>query len=553
MLAGLCVAVAWSHGASAQLRIVTYNTLDKPINFFDNAEFQTIFGAISTESVNGIARPVDILTLQEQQIDSSVNTVQQAADQLNVLHNTDAYTAVFIGSGSDRLGMVYNSDTVDLLDSTLVGVGIRPGLRAQFRPVGYTDAGSDFYVYSTHFKAGSSSSDFSQRATEATNLRNNADALGPGANVIYTGDLNLQSSSDLGYTNFFVAGDGKAVDPTGLSFWGVSTPELMTQSTRTTTLSDGGAAGGNDDRFDFQLVTEEVADGNGFAIITPDSTGSAETSYRAFGNDGNTYNQAINDNTAGRSQPVSVLNALHDFSDHLPVIADYQLPALLDLTVAPTADQAFTGTSVIVSAEVENVAPVTLTNGADQLGYSVTTTGDVLAETVFSDELAVGDGSNTHAWVVDTATAGLKANTFEYTSLSDGVESRTVDVSVEVFDHATASFSGDTAIKNLEIDFGVVELGFSDDRVEDVFSLFNIESTVDFTSALSVGDWTPVSGDTSTLGFLPGFPTAGDLAAGESRLQIVTMDTTTAGVFIATYELEVGDALDAAGALSETL
>ena len=170
---------------------------------------------------------------------------------------------------------------------------------------------------------------------------------------------------------------------------------------------------------------------------------------------------------------MSVLNALHDFSDHLPVVADYQLPALLDLTVAPTADQVFAGTSTVVLAEIENVAPVALTNGADQLDYSVTTTGDVLAATVFNDELAVGDGSSTHAWVVDTATAGLKANTFEYTSLSDGVESRAVDVSVEVFDHATASFSGDSAIKNLEVDFGVVELGFREYRAEEIFSLFN--------------------------------------------------------------------------------
>ncbi|MBB6429688.1 endonuclease/exonuclease/phosphatase family protein [Algisphaera agarilytica] len=550
----MCLAGALHAPAEAQLRIVTYNTLDKPVSLSDDSQFQTIFGAIATEPVNGIVRPVDVLALQEQTLSGSVNTATDIANLLNALHNTTSYSAITTGNGVDRLAIVYNSSTVDLLGSTSIGVGIRPGVRGHFRPVGYTDAGSDFYVYSAHLKAGSSSSDFTTRASEVNNLRNNADALGADANVIFAGDFNLQSSFDDAYQNFFASGNAQAVDPSGLSFWGSSTPELMTQSTRTTTLSDGGVPGGLDDRFDFQLVSEEVANGSGFAIITPESTGSAATSYRAFGNDGTSYNQAINATTTGRSQPASVLNALHDFSDHLPVVADYQLPALLDLDVSITATDVFAGTGVAVLANVDNVAPVATDNAADSLSYSMTATGDVSSNTVFTGDLSVSDTPNSHAWLVDTSAAGQKDSTVSYTSASDGVADRDIDVTVNVFDHATASFASDSVTKSLEIDFGTVELGFSEGQTEDLVTLFNLESTVDFTSALAIdSDWMAVSGDTSTLGFLGTFPVEGDLDAGESRFQVVTLDTTTAGTFSATYELEVGDALEAAGALTETL
>ncbi|MEM6853322.1 MAG: dockerin type I domain-containing protein [Planctomycetota bacterium] len=540
--------------ASAQLRIVTYNTLDKPTTTFDDSQFRTIFGAIASESVNGIARPVDILTLQEQAVGGSINTTADIADELNSLHGTTAYQPLAIGIGSDRLGMVYNSDTVTVLDNRLVSVGIRPAMRTQFRPVGYTDTSTDFYVYSAHFKAGSSGGDRNQRTLEVSNLRGNADALGPDQNVLFTGDFNFGSSFEQGYQDFFDPGNASAVDPTGVTTWnGSLNPEIMTQSTRTSGLSDGGAGGGLDDRFDFQLVTEEVADGGGFAIMTPSSTGVLESSYRAFGNDGVSFNQAINNTTSGRSQPANVLNALHDFSDHLPVVADYQLPALLGIGFDSTADQVFVGTGVALFATVDNVAPVSDDIGADRLNYSVTTSGNVLASSVFGGDLAVSDEANTHAWVLDTSVAGERTGTLAYTSLSQGVDDRQITKSVGVFDHAAGSFSGTGVQTDLTIDFGTVDLGFSQGRTEEVFSLFNLEATAGFTSALSVGSWDAVSGDTQALGLLSLFPVEGDLMAGDSRLQFATLDTTSSGVFSATYELEVGDALQADGALSETL
>lgn len=555
MLIAVLACLGVAETAESQVRIVSYNTLDKPLDSTADAQFRTIFDAIGTETVNGIARPVDVLTLQEQRVfNFNSSTAHDMANELNALYGVSSYQAIVSGSGFDRLGIVYNSATVDLLSSQVIPVGIRPGLRAQFRPTGYTSPESEFYVYSAHFKAGTSSSDISLRATEANNLRNNAATLGADANVIYTGDFNVKSGSEGGYQNFFVASDAKAVDPTGVSSWGFGTADLLTQSTRVSGLSDGGAGGGMDDRFDFQLVTEEVADGEGFAIITPGSTGAATTSYRAFGNDGNTFNQSINSNLIGRSQPVSVLDALFQFSDHLPVVADYQLPAKLSLTTTATTeadnDQVFVGGGAAVFGIIDNIAPVAVDAGADEMDYSIIASGDVAPFPAYTGSLTASDTPNSHVWVYDTSTAGDKTATLEYTSQSTGVSDTQLQRTISVFDHAEGSFDAFSSQQSLTLDFGTLNVGQNGGSIGETFDLFNLESTPGFTSALDVGTWSAVSGDTANFDVLD---LPGTVDAGDSLLQIASVDTSAAGSFSSTWEVTVGDALNITGAQSSTL
>src|SRR4029079_3979821 len=76
-----------------------------------------------------------------------------------------------------------------------------------------------------------------------------------------------------------------------------------------------------DDRFDFQLVSGEMMDGEGMSIIPG--------SYHPFGNNGtHTFNGQI---TTGTGASATVLAALRDSSDHLPVVADYQIPAKMQV------------------------------------------------------------------------------------------------------------------------------------------------------------------------------------------------------------------------------
>ena len=88
---------------------------------------------------------------------------------------------------------------------------------------------------------------------------------------------------------------------------------MHTQSPRTSSFG-GGANGGMDDRFDWLFVSQSILDETS-SMYYVDGT------YCAFGNDGNHFNDAINDGT-NNSVSAEMADALHDASDHLPVYMD---------------------------------------------------------------------------------------------------------------------------------------------------------------------------------------------------------------------------------------
>jgi hypothetical protein len=109
--------------------------------------------------------------------------------------------------------------------------------------------------------------------------------------------------------------DGRLFDPIDrIGHWhnNSSFADVHTQSPRS------GSYGGMDDRFDWIFVSESVL-GETFEINYIDET------YWAVGNDGNHFNQAINDGN-NTSVNDAMADALHDASDHLPVIATFSFP-----------------------------------------------------------------------------------------------------------------------------------------------------------------------------------------------------------------------------------
>ena len=449
----------------AQLRIVSYNTLDNPRNATDDGYFNTIFDAISTKDTNGIAKRVDVMTVQEQTTFSGTSTAERMADLLNTLHGVTSYEADLTGTGGDLVGIVYDSSTVSLEENVNVFTTTRLTYRAKFQPIGYTSSDAAFYVYSSHFKAGSSASDISTRETEGLILKNNANALPQGTNIIYTGDFNFGDSLEIGYLRLLTSGNGQGFDPIDLSSWpGALQAEHMTQSTRTVAFG-GGASGGMDDRFDLQIMTGELLDGEGVSYLGPTSTGlgALSHSYQAFGNDGTSWNQDIKTPTTGRSQPASVLDALHEFSDHLPVVADLQLPSVMDASLlAPAPSMVDLNDIVSVDALVENIADVLAAAGADELDYTLNVSGDLTGGGVIDSTLALS-GGNTHEVFLDTSSLGLKSGTITVASSSLAVENSLFefDIDYEVLvGFLEADFNEDTFVNALDLaqwegDFGL--------------------------------------------------------------------------------------------------
>ena len=448
----LALAIAClSSEAAAQLRVVTYNTANTSGQ--PRASVSTVLEALGDQTKAGFARPIDILTMQEQ---ADVATTTQAyVELLNDLYGAGTYARGTVDgatSGGGRPGVVYNTQSLQLISEVEVNQvntssgAARATLRYQFRPLGYTST-ADFYLYSSHYKASTGSSNEARRGVEATEIRANADALGNGQSIIYAGDLNLYDPDEAAFQALVASGNGQAVDPLGYEGgWGGSSNRAAhTQSPVTTSLYTGQIDGGMDDRFDFQLVSSELVDGAGFDLIAG--------SMWAFGNTGtHTYNSSLSTGSAAAMQALlpgstlteanAVITAVMSASDHLPVVADYQLPAKLSAVATTLPAEVLRGASVAGTLTVTNAAPVAVAAGADSLAYSFTSSGD-LTGSASGSLLATAAGDDL-TFTLTTQAAGTAGGRLTVTTASPQVPVATFteDVSVTVID--TASMTGNT-------------------------------------------------------------------------------------------------------------
>ncbi|MEM6363847.1 MAG: hypothetical protein AAF745_05430, partial [Planctomycetota bacterium] len=188
--------------------------------------------------------------------------------------------------------------------------------------------------------------------------------------------------------------NGEQVDFQIFSFGVPNSPfgvDLASQLTQSPTGQGGSLVGGGiDDRFDFILQSDELLDGEGVASI--------DDSLRAFGNNGSTPNTEIHDGNTIQIDGLTsfttdeVLDALEAASDHLPVITDFQIPAVLDAMVTNIPPQTLLLDEIFdLSVLIENGADVSVAIGADELEFQLLTTGDLIGSDSGID-LALGGG-----------------------------------------------------------------------------------------------------------------------------------------------------------------
>jgi hypothetical protein len=421
-----CASWGAARPAAAQLRIVDYNIAENYNIQTDPGGLDDILAAIGAEVRNGIARPLDVLALQE----SSTNGADAAsvAGILNTLYGAGTYAAASVpgnavSGGNGLPGLVYNTTTVSLIGSPLAfgptGSGPtqqpRSSLRYQLRPVGY-DAAADFYLFNDHYKSDDNSTDAERRRVEAASVRDNADALGEGTHAIYAGDFNVYRDTEPMYVELQSAGPGRAKDPinrpgnwsTSSMSLGPTFRDVHTQSPATVEAFNGQVLQGMDDRFDFQLITDELDDGEGMSIVPG--------SYRPFGNNGtHTWRQAISTGTGAAG---NILTALTQVSDHLPVVADYQLPAKMQVAVGTIPTLVPLGSMTSVNVLVQNIAAALTATSADELDYTLSVTGDLVGgATATANPLAA---ANSHGVTLNAATPGLKSGMINVVASSQG-------------------------------------------------------------------------------------------------------------------------------------
>jgi autotransporter-associated beta strand protein len=561
-----CLLLAWCWLGSltpafGQLRILDYNVgASSSSSPGPRPGMDTVLAAINAQTKPGFARPIDIMLMQEGESTSTTGVAY--ANLLNTITSSTTYMHSVVNgatTGAGRPMAVYNSASVTLISEQAIGVtsssgAARQTLRYQFRPVGY-DASADFYIYNSHLKANDTSTDANRRNVEAQANRANADALGANVNVIYVGDLNLYTASEAAFQTLTAAGNGRAFDPIDqVGNWSDNAAFLPyhTQSPATTAAYPGQVTGGMDDRFDFQLVTGAWLDGRGLDYITD--------SYWAFGNTGtHTLGEAITTGSPSSlqaylpgyslAQSGTILTRLSQVTDHLPVVADYQLPAKMSASLTALPSKVITGAMVSSTLSVSNSAPVSVVQGADRLDYSYSSTGIFTGSGTGSD-MALGSAS-THALVANTATVGLVSGTVSVLATSPQAASPSFSqtATMSVLDHAISSLVSGSTVTTLNIDFGTLTQGTG--TTSQNVSIFNRVGTM---GAM----WTAKLDLDSVVASVPGsiFSTTlspfTNLASGSSRTYGLSMLTTTTGSFSGTYTLNLSDE-DLPGATGQSM
>lgn len=404
----LFLAAGAAFAQTRTLRIVTYNIeADVSTNWFgplpgliappgdtNNTQAGGVLEGIGEEVVNGNAQPLDILALEETTTNSL--TVVPIVNGLNSfygvagMYSYSTYQATQFGgstnngSGNGPNALVYNARTVQLLASVPVdppgGVAdlgsasgeYREVMRYKFAPAGVTASSSNvFYVYVSHYKASSGSSNEAKRRSEAQIIRTNeAIDLPATARVLYVGDYNVDTSGEAGYqtilSNTAPNGiqQGQGIDPLNPAGnpninWSANTSDtniLFMLSEHDYNLEY---------RDDLQLMTTNVYYG------APGGLKYMPGTYHVFANNGlipyyGTVNSGTNtalNNRLVTNGPVFISAAqlyldLTNASDHLPVVADYTVP--VPAPVISAIDSAGTNLVISVTNGITNAVYVLL-------------------------------------------------------------------------------------------------------------------------------------------------------------------------------------------------
>ncbi len=331
------VLIGASPLARAQvLRIVTYNIeADVNGNTAPNTGLFTVLEAVGEQNLNGVQQPIDILGLEE--TTSETATVAPIVKALNSYYGAGASYMMSNVQGKQNGGnttgngpnsLIYNANTVQLVATTgLAGTPNASGvnrqvMRYQFQAIGGT-AAKYFYVYVSHMKSsagGTTTTDLNDRIAEAKLIIADAKSLPAGTSTIYTGDFNMDGSTEVAYQTLTASGTGQGIDPLNVSqddtiTWGSTTHDILTEASTALKYRD-----------DIQFLSPDIYNGTASAALRY-----VPNSFRAFGNNlSTTYGKSVNtsantalNNLQGPITASQALVALTTASDHLPVVADY--------------------------------------------------------------------------------------------------------------------------------------------------------------------------------------------------------------------------------------
>jgi len=449
----VAVALAIQAPPAHAIRVVTWNLLQYPATSLSvrQPNFRTVMAAIHA----------DVLITQE--LDSAAGRDSFLTNVLDVVEPGQWAATSWLTLQSfptvEGGAVFYKPSKVTVSGlSTIATSGPRDVLVCLLKPVGYTATAASTRLYSIHLKAGGpGTADSTTRRNECNDLRNALNLVPAGTNLLLGGDSNFYGTFEGGYarlTENQADNDGRLFDP--LAVYGVvgtwnnnsAYAVFDTQCPCNTGCGTNFSGGGMDDRFDIWLMSNSMKDGEGLDYVEDTTPTNGAMPY-TFGNDGTKFNNDINSGGSNGVMPIAVANALHDASDHLPVVITLQVPAKV---VAPAS---IDFGNVIVGGVAGQNLPVSngATAPADELTYTLTAPAGFTAPGG-TFNVDVGAPANSHALGMSTASVGAKAGTLTVNSDDVDLPVANVSLSGTVLDHAAASLDSASVVVSGSIDLG---------------------------------------------------------------------------------------------------
>ena len=307
----------WSQDTA---KIMFYNLLDFPEAPPANREL------ILRDIIDVVQPDVFMVAELQNQIGADL-VLNQALNDDNNNYASAPFVLNTSGSGgSINQLLFYNTEKFSLELTDIIQTSLRDINRYQLKALTTQSQTNpiliDFFV--AHFKASQGSFNEQFRFNMALDFTNYINAnLSPDANVVFAGDFNFYNANENGFQQLFIGNTNIPMnDPVNqLGDWNnnPSFSTVHTQSTRESnnSFNDFGAGGGLDDRFDFMFVSGNILDDT-------HEVSYINGSYKAFGNNGNCFNEDVSDTSCFGSFGQSIRNLLWNMSDHLPLVMDLE-------------------------------------------------------------------------------------------------------------------------------------------------------------------------------------------------------------------------------------
>lgn len=180
-------------------------------------------------------------------------------------------------------------------------------------------------VFVAHLKSSTGTANQQLRLAMVEVFTEALEDLDPNSYVLFAGDFNFYTSSEPGYQKILSLENAiQMVDPINtLGSWNnnANFKHIHTQSTRVSnsgfgTGANAGASGGMDDRFDFIMMSDNFNTSSDFYYV--------EDTYKAYGNNGNCFDQSINSEDCSGEYSFELRDDLYWMSDHTPVVMQFE-------------------------------------------------------------------------------------------------------------------------------------------------------------------------------------------------------------------------------------